>query len=194
MTRGALRRFRSWKGAERGASAIAIFILTLPLLIALFGFAFDTIRLVYARNYIQGRLDLAVGTASAETFTNYLGGTRLGMPGGEEIAADLADAYYVANTRAKRSTGNNQPAMLMCPEDNLLFDGTAECSANFSIVYTNGRPSQGFDFCADPSTGELYGVEGRVTERIHPVFLSLVGLDDYVVTLRSTAPLRGGNC
>lgn len=184
-------RIREWRIAERGTSSIALFILMLPLIVGIFGFGFDIVRWSYAKNYAQGRMNMAIETAMTYRYTNANGNTALGQPGYADAVTVLGETYYQINTAHSRDSGDG--GLLSCADADMLYSPTEECELTISLSGLTVA-GQNYDFCAEPGSDDYVGVRGQATETINTVFLKLFGVDSLTFTVRSFIPLRDGNC
>lgn len=187
---GAIQAARRWRLAERGTSSIAVFILMLPLIVGIFGFGLDIMRWTYAKNYAQGRLNLALETAMTYRYTNATGNTVLGEPGFPDQVQIAGETYYQINTSDKRNVGNG--GLLTCAEADMLYSPDESCALTVTLARTFA--GQTYDFCADPGAVNYVGVEGTAVESIDTLFLRMFGINDLTFTVNSYVPLRGGNC
>ncbi len=193
-----IQRIRNWRRAEQGMSGAALLILSLPLIIGVFGFGFDVLRLNYAHRFAQGRLDLATQDAAATTYTAEDGSIRLGSPNNPDEWREVAYNSYAGNTENKRGSGNTA-YLLKCNTASVTGDELGgECSGVATIVrpesWPDDNPPIGFDFCNRVSTGDVYGVHYDVEETVPTVFMRILGINQFTFTASSEALIRQRNC
>lgn len=187
-----MNKFREWRWAERGASSAALVILSLPLIIGVFGFGFDTLRLNYIQRYAQGRVDLATQAAAATTYTDTNGAIRLGSPSDPYEWETVAYDSYARNTSDKRGSGNTA-SMFQCSTESVTGGSSSgDCAGVASVVGT--EPPVGFDFCNTISSGDVYGVRYDVVETVPTVFLRIIGIQDFTFSVSSETLIRQRNC
>lgn len=179
-----MTRVRNWLKGERGFSTAAVFIIALPLLVGVFGLAFDSVRLVYIKSYLQGRADLATQSAVNTSYTNpanrliYLGRPSDGGTGQSSI--NVADSFYAQNTASKRGTGG-------------FLSSTGTYGQPTTALF--GAPLTPAQLCLPPATsGTKYGVTMTVQENVPTTFLKILGISSMPVSIESTALVRGRNC
>ena len=179
-----MSRLRSWLNGERAFSTAAVFIIALPLIVGVFGLAFDSVRLVYIKSYLQGRADIATQSAVNTSYTNtrdrliYLGAPSDGGSGARSI--NIANSLYVKNTLSKRGASG--------------FLSTAGTYGTPTTVKF-GAPLTTAQLCLPPATsGVKYGVTLTVTENVPTTFLKILGIQSMPLNIESTALVRGRNC
>lgn len=172
--------FRTWRNAERGFGMAALTIIAMPLLVAAFGLGFESVRLVYIKDWIQGNADLATGAAVSMAYADpvsqrvYLGAN----------ATRTAIEVYRDNTSEKRTPAGTT--------NGLVYDVAGSYGAP-SVVVT-GSPLTRTQLCMSPSTVK-YGVEMTVSEKVPATFLNIIGIHDFTLgPITSTAIIRAGNC
>lgn len=105
-----------WRLAEHGYVSLTMFILTVPLMLLAFGYGFESLRLVYLRNFLESRATMAASAGVAVNYAsrNTEGQSKIfiGQPedtkSGEKALA-AAYANYRLNTDSKRTS-----AILTC--------------------------------------------------------------------------------
>jgi len=195
--------FRRWRILEAGVSGAALFILSLPLMIGVFGFGFDAMRLAYAKRIAQGRLDLATQSAAAVTYTRADGTIQLGTPTNPFAWRDVAYNQYAQNTSSRRKGADGTSSFFQCPPPNGTVpdyaDDNQKCAGIAEVVGT--PPPLGFNFCQPPGsqiapldTRNVYGVRMSVKEQVPTSFLKLIGIRDMTFGIRSESLIRQRNC
>lgn len=180
-----LKKISSWFKKEKGYSTAAIFILGLPLLVGSFGLAFDSVRLVYIQQYLQGRADLATEAAVNVAYTNptdkkiYLGNPT----GGSAVSLATSDFLYSTNTATKRRAAGAY--------DGFLNAKTGTYGKTTSAVIGTPLP---IAMLCDTSGAQKYGVKLDVTEQIPATFLNIIGIHSFDMKITSTSWVRGKTC
>ena len=192
---------RKWRVAERGLSSVVIFILGMPLILLSFGFGIDIMRAGYVKRVAQSRLDVAVQSAAALTYTNQNGAVRLGIPADGNSATtsvQRAQLLYEENTRDLRGdrsfyfrcpassvtqgaggvVRSTLPQYLSADERTRAIWTSDQCRGGAYAVYsgrnaTGAGPPQSFDFCQAPVDGK-YGIRYEVVERVPTIFMRMV--------------------
>lgn len=182
---------KKWRLRERGFASTALIIIAMPLILGAFGFGFDTLRLAYAKRYLQGRLDVATQAGASIGYTNAQGNIRIGDAGSTQAAIDEALSVYLDNTSGARPAADAQ-SLVGCTQANVI-ENVGGCGVSFRVVGT--PPRQRTDFC-EPSRSEtgVYGLGGRATDRVDTIFLRLIGVDSWDLEVQSEALLRYQNC
>lgn len=169
-----MRRFQAWRTAERGFTTATIAILMMPVLIGAMGYSFDNARLIYAKQFLQGRADLAA--QAALTTAGVFGSTiRLDSTAVQTVGA----SDYCNNTAMKR------PQLL-----------SGSCNAKVTIVGSMLSVDQ---LCAMPAfpgaSYARYGVTLNASETIPTMFMQIVGIQQFDLSnITSTSLIRGRNC
>lgn len=178
--------FRSWRHAERGFGMAALTILAMPLLVAAFGLGFESVRLVYIKDWMQGNADLATGAAVSIAYADPASQrVYLGTPGlGAAASTSTANAVYLENTSGKRTAPGTT--------NGLIYTASGGFGVPSTVI--TGSPLTRTQLCASPSTVK-YGVQMTVTEKVPATFLNIVGIHDFTLgPITSTAIIRAGNC
>lgn len=202
-----MRRFRRWRLAERGVSVGALMILSMPLLLGVFGFGFDALRIAYAKRYAQGRLDIAAQSAAAVTYVQSDGSLRLGNgPFEEDAWRTTAYSVYAENTARARAGTNGARSLFQCGIGEVTSgarptwgDDGQKCAGVAEVIGV--PPTPDYDFCTDPgwrgsdvSARDSYGVRFSVKESVPMVFLGFLGIQSVPIEIQSEALLRQQNC
>lgn len=168
---------------DRGFSSAAFIILSMPVIVGMFGLGLDATRLAYISNHVQGKADLAVQSASTLLYATG-GVVRLGDPiSGSVAASEKARNLYWANTNSARGNASTGIGYLR---------PVALGNGNPAILIT-GTPPTTAQLCSAPGSNP-YRLEMQVTEKVPPTFLKLLGVGDFTLTFKSTALVRGRNC
>lgn len=199
-------RMKVWKDKESGSSVSVVFILSLVLIVGVFGFGFDSLRAIHIQRMVQARLDSAAQAGVAVSWTNPTNGlVTLGAPTDSTIGTDgasaLSRAYstYYKNTQDKRVP---EGQVLKCPMSPTWSAGTNTgtlptidtCSQKTAIV---GAPLSLSELCASGSgTGtKEYGVRIAVNEQVDNTFLRIIAQDSFwLKNMKSVAKVRGYGC
>lgn len=186
-------RLRKWKLAERGFASTALIIIAIPLILGAFGYGFDTLRLVYAKRYLQGRLDLATQAGASIAYTNAQGNVRLGEVGVQNAAVAEANRVFLENTSNARPLVGGQ-SLIDCTTNDVQ-NKVDNCNVTFSVVGT--APRQSTNFCDDlpnSTADSVYGLGGHATDRVQTVFLRLIGVESWDLDVYSESLFRYRNC
>ena len=180
------RKFNSWFKSEKGFSTAAIFILGVPLLVGAFGLAFDSVRLVYIQQYIQGRADLATQAAVNVAYTNATDKkVYLGNPvGGEAASTVTATTLYDTNTSSKRRANGGYDGFLV----------SAGGDYGTPVAEVIGEPLTGAQLCNQTDLTPKYGVKMVVKEQIPATFLNIIGIHSFDMDIVSSSWVRGKTC
>lgn len=178
------RSFLSWWKEEKGVATIALFILSLPLTIGVFGYGFDEVRADYLRGSLQNRADLAVQIALAgQTNTDSNGNLYIDPYAVEQEVNTL----YQDNTDHYRSG-----SVLSCPADQLqgTLISSGKCGGEFSVIGTQEPLAS---YCSARSSGVNlnYGIDFKVKEQVNTVFMRILGISTITLpTVEAQAYLR----
>jgi Flp pilus assembly protein TadG len=205
-------------------SSLAVFILAMPALIAVFGYGFDTLRLVYVKESLQGTLNRATQAGVSQTVSytaervdangNTVEVSVIGLEGGldgnfliqtpgTESAAAVAYRFYKWNTEKMRE--NN---ILECatapglPPSATQVKGTTGNGYNDQVlcggtITYDGKPLTSNQLCAplNESNSPKYGLRYTTTETVSAAFLRIVGIQNhYIKDLESVSYVRGAGC
>lgn len=185
-----------WRDEERGMSSVALFILALPLLLLAFGYGFDSLRLVFIKESLQGRLNLAAQAGVSVTYTQPTTTgdvVTLGSPGELDGNAARQRAWnsYRLNTEGMRSNGR----ILMCsqPAWNVEPTNGEPCAGTVTVL---GQPLSSSQLCAPLSVpSNQYGLKYTVNEEVRSAFLSMFGIASHELhNLTATALVRARSC
>jgi hypothetical protein len=201
-----MSKINQWRKAESGFTTVAIFILSLPLIIGLFGYGFDSARSVYFRNYIQGRADIAVAAGVAQTTVDASGNLVLSNNATSSATA-TAVQYYLDNTRNMRT--ENGGGALTCQEGYLGQSGQSGTLSSIGGHPTSGSGDQAGcvggatitnnsinsgNTCA-AGTKSAYGVHYTATEKISTTFLGILGIHELTLSpVEAEASLVSAGC
>lgn len=180
-----------------------MFILLLPLIIGVFGYGFDSLRLLYVKNLVQVRADAATQAGVALNYTTVIDGEErvvLGSPvdveAGETAMVQAYDNYGI-NTTLMRPPNSN---ILTCsgvpltihPNASTLNPTSEACAQATAII---GTPISNSDLCSRRTVAAEYGVQLRVNETVDTVFLRILGKNQFHLTnITSSSLVRGANC
>lgn len=161
--------FQSLRNNESGFTTAALFMILMPLAVAMIGFSFDFARIAYIKSDLQGNADLAVQSASN---IGYLDNGRivLGRPGDTRYSAEQAEAIYCANSNHRND----------CPS-----------ITNVRVV---GSPLTLAELCSPIAAGQSYGLRLLAVETIDTVFLKILGIPTFTLDIESTALVRPRTC
>jgi hypothetical protein len=165
----------------------AMFILSVPMLVAAFGLSMDTARVSYVKDFLDNRANLAVSAAVATAYTSGTSTDRrvyLGRPSdGATAATALSNArdVYRINTAGFRSS----------TASGFLFPVTA--ANGFPNVKVLGAPLTNLQLCSPTSTAR-YGVTLTADETVRMTFLAVAGIKTSQVKVSSQAFVRATTC
>ena len=107
---------REWGRSERGMSVPALFILALPMLLAAFGWGFDSMRLQYMKQWLIVRAEAAVAAGTTENYTGPINSVDSTVIIGEENpdgTTDVWPAYDKAWENYELNTENRRDEELL---------------------------------------------------------------------------------
>lgn len=161
--------FKKLRSNESGFTTAALFMVLMPLAVAMIGFSFDFARIAYIKSDLQGNADLAVQSASN---IGYLDNGRiiLGRPGNTGYSAEQAEAIYCANSNHRSN----------CP--------------SITSVRVVGTPLTLAELCSPVAAGQSYGLRLLAVEDIDTVFLKILGIPQFTLDIESTALVRPRTC
>jgi Putative Flp pilus-assembly TadE/G-like len=183
-----VKALRLWLKQERGASTAALFIIAMPIIVGMFGIAFDTTRLLYARNLIQNQVDLAVQSAINMTYND---------PADLKVhfmdSAPLTlQTLYTSNMASKRGDGTS--ASLIGPIGASGVSQSTPYITGVAAVEVIGAPLTNAQLC-DGYKGSKYGIKATVSEQVPATFMKILGVQQFTLTnISSTAYVRAAGC
>lgn len=157
------------KKNESGFATAALFMLMMPVSVAMIGFSFDFARIAYIKTGLEGNANLAVQSAANIGFAEN-GRIVLGKPGQRDYSERLAKTIYCENTNISGS-----------------------CDSRVR-TFTVGRPVSIADLCSPIGGGNTYGVRLIATETYDTVFMGLIGVPTFTLEIDSTALVRPRSC
>lgn len=166
--------FQRWRTGERGFSNAIVFVFLMPLIVGMMGLAFDTARMAYMRERLEGYAQMSVQGAINQATNNATGNIVVDNLG------PISQQIYCANTADMRANG-------------LLTGDCNVTTGSFGSVLVNTQ------FCLIPTeTGYTeYGITLTATEQIQNVFLSVLGPSFKTATfdkIDGRAKFRARNC
>lgn len=194
------KRIQAWRMQESGIAIGALAILMMPVFIGAFGYGVDSARAIYAKEVIQGRLDLAVQAATT-------------APPGAKVLANgnfLLDptlAPQTAKTLYKTNTASLRPHLLLCAAGVVApTSSTApttmdqKCSGYARVVGTQityAEANSGL-LCTsnlNQDATRRYGVAYVVYESVPTMFMRIVGTQSMPLgRVRAESLVRAANC
>jgi hypothetical protein len=188
-----LTRLRKLLSHEGGYSSAALFILGFPMIIGVFGLAFDSARFLYIRDYVENQANLALASAVNTAYTNvadgriYLGSRAAGTG----AALSVGEQLYLTNTDAKRRTSVLTNDGFLSPSGT-SFGGQRYGTPTASVV---GRPVTLTELCLNPNaTTSKYGVSMTVREQMPTTFLKVLGIQTLEMQITVSSLIRARNC
>lgn len=188
-----IARLRKFFGREEGYSSAALFILGFPLIIGMFGLAFDSARFFYIRDYVENQANLALASAVNTAYTNpadrriYLGTAAAGS----NAALDVAESLYLTNTDPKRRSA------VLANDGFLSPSGTSYQGRRYGtpVASVVGAPVTLAQLCLNPNaTTSKYGVAMTIREQMPTTFLKVVGIQTLEMQVSVSSLLRARNC
>lgn len=204
-------RVKKWWGGERGMSSIVVFILGMPALLVAFGYGFDSLRLIYVKESLQGTLNRATQAGVAQTISytgqrldsdgNVVDVPMIGLVGNAsnhvpptsnrntKTAPQIAYQFYAWNTEAMRtkkvlecSTAPGLPATEPTKKSSVGAGMNTEVVCGGKIEYV-GKPLTASELCTPLSDplSARYGLRYTVTETVSAAFLRIVGIQNHYV-------------
>jgi hypothetical protein len=175
-----LKTVHNWFKREDGFSSAVIFIVSIPVILGAFGLAFDSVRLVYIKGYIQSQADLSAQAAVSMVSTDINDG-KVHL---DANALSSAQNLYARNTAAKRTTSTGSSGFLTSNDSGF----------GIPTLTAVGQPLASDKMCPGMSHA-LYGVKVSVSERVPATFLKLLGFQQFTLSdISSTAYVRARNC
>ncbi len=216
-------RFQRWWLDEKGMSSIVIFILGMPLIIVAFGYGFDSLRLIYVKDSLQGTLNRATQTGVSQTVSytgqrvdsdgnlknvaliGLAGNTAKGVPvtSNPITARDVAYRFYTWNTADFRSDNSKVlectpapglPATVPAQKGSVGAGVNTEIICGGNIEYV-GAPLTASELCDDMSdpASAKYGLRYTVTETVSAAFLRIAGIQNHYVKDLTSVSYVRGN-
>jgi hypothetical protein len=174
-----------WRKKEQGLAIAVLFVVLMPVMVGMVGYAIDFGRYNVLRSTLQNRADLATQASLtlAETQIVSASGVNQGRIIITPTTLTEAKRIYCANTADYRTRG-------------ILADGA--CNVSYRIIALNGASAATgvpvAQLC-DPKAGPRYGIEMVISERINTTFLGIIGIETMAIqNLTSEALFRPGNC
>lgn len=175
--------FRRWRLAERGFSTAALTILAMPLILGAIGYAFDTARISFIRQKLNGFAQMSAQGAINQATMN---------TSGQLIVTNLGStmsSIYCANTAYLRPDVLTSACSITPSQFGSALSNTDYClSAWTKVSPTTWVPNSSY---------RDYGIKMVTKETTDTAFLKLLGPSLKTITITNIegiAILRARNC